>query len=403
MILHTLRRLRRAPLSAIAVLVFAAVLAGVLCGLHAANEAERISYEETRRVIPVRVSVCTLSGTRTDGLEAPGWVADIITGDGYGSLSIAQYLKDVQVKSSLLILNGWELGASNLVGITSLQTVRSLWPENGGGVTWLEGYDESIFQGEELMCLAPESMTSDWDEETPGQQLYLNFSHTGIDEHGKERTWIYECYVTVAGTYTSGETEGLYCPYSTVVKLYGKLVKEREIDSVSATLADNDQLDALREDAAVWFAAPNATGAKTEWGFMDYDFYPYALDIDDSLLQNAAATLENSMLINQLCTLLIFLLSAGAGLFIGFLMIRQRKREIALMRTLGTRDRSIYLGFLLEQMSCVILGVAVGGAAFGWRPPERLAIFVGVYFISLTVALLAALRRNLLAIIKEED
>ena len=98
-----------------------------------------------------------------------------------------------------------------------------------------------------------------------------------------------------------------------------------------------------------------------------------------------------------------FALSAGAGFFVGFLMIRQRKREIALMRTLGTRNGAVYLGFALEQILCVVVGAALGGAPFGWHPVERLLIFIGIYFIGLTAALLVFLHQNLLSTLKEGE
>ena len=172
---------------------------------------------------------------------------------------------------------------------------------------------------------------------------------------------------------------------------------------LSATLKDNNHLDEVRELSQEWFVEPNLLGHRTPWDQHDCSFYPYALDIDDSLLARAEATLRGNIAMNQMAALLVFLLSAGAGFLIGFLMIRQRKREISLMRTLGTRNWAIYMGFMVEQMLCVIIGTAIGGAAFGWQPLERLLIFVCVYFVSLTLALIIFLRRNLLATMKEDE
>lgn len=403
MIFYTLKRLKQAPLPALAVLLFSAVLAAVLCFLQAANEAEQRSYEETYPIIPVTMTVCSLSGTQVSDLEAPGWVADLFTGNGKMGRGLTEYGKDLRIKSTRRIDNDKEVKADFLVGVTSLRAEKKLLPENGGSVTWYEGYDENTLLGGELVCLAPEGLTDDWDEETPGQQLKLWFYHKGRDEYGLEKEWEYECFLTVAGTYRSGSGSDLYCPYAVVELVYQKVAQDRVIDCVSVTLTDNLRLAELEKEAGYWFARPNATGTKTKWSFAGYEYYPYAFDIDDSLLRSAAATLENSILINKVCTLLAFALSAGAGFFVGFLMIRQRKREIALMRTLGTRNGAVYLGFALEQILCVVVGAALGGAPFGWHPVERLLIFIGIYFIGLTAALLVFLHQNLLSTLKEGE
>ena len=120
-------------------------------------------------------------------------------------------------------------------------------------------------------------------------------------------------------------------------------------------------------------------------------------------MTEAENTLQKSLTISAVGTALIFLLSAGTGAVIGGLMIRSRKREIRLMRTLGTPDGRIFGSFALEQLACVVLGVVLGGAAFLWRPLEQLLLFVVIYALGLTLALLVFLRKNLMATIKEDE
>ena len=194
----------------------------------------------------------------------------------------------------------------------------------------------------------------------------------------------------------------IFCPLAVAEEVFLGLAADREIDAISARVTDNRKLEDFRKIAGYWFAEPNPTGAKTEWNFAGYKYYPYALDIDDSLLRAAENSLENSLFINGLCTWLIFGLSAGAGFFISFLMIRQRKREIALMRTLGTGQGSIFLGLLTEQLLLVVLGIGIGGLWFRWQPAQRLLGFGFVYLLGLLCALAVFLRNNLILAIKEE-
>ncbi len=175
------------------------------------------------------------------------------------------------------------------------------------------------------------------------------------------------------------------------------------VQAIRGTLGSNDDLEELRSESRRWFAEPNPLGEQTPWGEYGYKYYPFALDINDDLLQRASSTLQSSIHINRICAVLVLCLSAAAGLLIGFLMVRNRKREIALMRTMGTPGSSIFFGFALEQMLCFGLGIAFGGAYNGWQPAAKLAILAGAFFAGLTVALLIFLRKNLMTTIKEDD
>lgn len=402
MFANIIRRFRRAPLPSLAVVALAVVLSAALCGLQAVSIAQQKSYEETRRTIPVTLRVTNLSATRWDGLDLPRWALNAFTGFGLREeRSLKEFVKDIQCKMSYDIstmdLNGTTIDTTALVGISTPDSAPDLG-QRKSGIKWFDGYDESVLAGEEPVCLLPRSLLpEDYDGSTlltvTFQVHYSDgFSVSGNAEHT----------LTVVGTHGAGSTV-LYCPYETMRDIYGSISRPYTLDAISATLVDNDRMDEARERASLWFAEPNPTGEKTKWDYSYYFYYPYALDIDTSLLDSAEMTLKTSLLMGQLCAYLIFILSAGSGFLIGFLMIRQRKREIALLRTMGTPNTSIYASFALEQMVCILAGTLLGGAFFLWQPIERLGLFLGIYFVGLTVALLVFLNKNLLTAIKEDE
>lgn len=57
----------------------------------------------------------------------------------------------------------------------------------------------------------------------------------------------------------------IYCPYPIVADAYRGVSQEVALDSVSATLSNNDLLDELRTAITAWFAVPTATGETVEW------------------------------------------------------------------------------------------------------------------------------------------
>ena len=112
--------------------------------------------------------------------------------------------------------------------------------------------------------------------------------------------------------------------------------------------------------------------------------------------------MKTNIMINEISTALVFILSASAGFLVGFLLINRRKREIMLMRTMGTPDRIIFRDFALEQMICAFAGALFGGVFFLWWPIWRVGMFLAVYFVGLGISLTVFLKKNLLTAIKEE-
>ncbi len=385
------RRLKRAPIPAIGVLFFAAILSAVLCGFEMSNTAEKNKYQETYRTIAVEATVTNLSGTKYTDLDMDAYLAYQFT------QNLGGYIQNIQ-KVSTRAIDGMHQGKM-LYCITSTVLSPELSPDNGAVITWKEGYGESIFAGDQPLCLIPNGMMTQTDEETGAEYVELYFTHRATVDKNTE----YTCRLTVAGTYLGGSGEAVYAPYFIYETVCAQLETYSTLQAFRITLTDNEKLEEFRTASKAWFAEPNPLGKETVWENGIYTYYPFALDINDELLQRAAATLQNSITVNRVCTVLVLCLSAGAGLLIGFLMVRSRKREIALMRTMGTPHFSIYGGFAMEQMLCFIAGIALGGSYNLWQPADKLLILPLIFFLGLTAALLIFLRKNLMITIKEEE
>lgn len=395
--LYIRKHLLRAPMTAFGVLLFVAVITTVLGSLHTSALEQQKNYEIVYDTIPVHVQVTNLMGTKTDDLQLPDWVGDLFTRWGLTPL-----VTDAQFKASLMIGACEEIpGALNLVGITSTQIVPSLLPESGATVLWRQGYSDEDLAGQENICLIPENTGY------AGETVTLTFYGTPrASAQDKAERQSAQITLKIAGTYSGGSAGDIYCPYFHIRGLFSRIDKPFRLDAIRATLADNADLEALYDTRTDFFAAPNPTGEKTPWEnpvFSMDTYYPYALDIDDRLLRQTAETLENSILINALCTILVFSLSAAGGVLVGWLTLRQRRRDISLLRTLGTSNASIYRGFALEQAGFLVLGIGIGGCPFGWEPRVRIGAFGVVYFLSLSAALLVLLNTNLLFTMKEDE
>lgn len=394
----------RRPLYSIAILLFATVMTVVLCYLHKSSQDELRSFEDTYASVPVTFRVSDLDGSKPNTI--PGWIADLFGEQGIQpnlSPYVGQLYTRVSCPGTYYYETKDDLGfpieASKsfvVAGIGSLYVAEELTEDWGGETHWFDGYDESILATDQLVCLLPESMKD-------MEQIELSFSYM-------DNSFEYEPVVRtttrtlqVVGYYVDKGNSRIYCPFITLNQVHAELGKSKELEEICAILNDNDSLPQLREVAAGWFAEPNPSGEKTEWGRFGYDYYFFALDIDDYMLRNLESDIKSSMQLNRLASMVVFVLAAGAGFLTGFLVIRSRKREIALMRTMGTSHPGIFLQLALEQLLCVAAGIFIGGAIFLWQPMRQLAIFAGIYFVGLSFALVIFLCKNLLTTIKEDE
>ena len=410
---HMYRHLTRQPVPAIAVLLFAAVLTVVLCQLHKNRQEELQSYQEAYAAVPVFFKVTDLDGStvkEVDGID--GWVVDLF--DEYGlKPNLLPYTRELHIRVSIsgryfeTDENGFPLvdkygvqttRTMTLTGVSSTRVAQELTEGWGGKIYWNEGYDENILMSDEFVCLLPEALKGREEIE-----MYFVYSYNTSGAMGdtlkKELTRTFQ----VVGYYTDPGNSRIYCPYATMEWIHAYLTKSKNIEEIGAILNDNTKIDALKETIAMWFAEPNPMGRKTEWGRYSFDYYLYAMDVDDSMLTDLSNSMKNSLRLNELASAVVFALSAGAGFLTGFLVIRSRKREIALMRTVGSRQISIFLELVLEQVLCIAVGIALGGSYTAWEPRQRLILFGVIYSVGLIVALTVFLRSNLLTSIKEED
>lgn len=416
MLKNIIRRNLRQPLMGLAVVLFAAVLTVVLCYLHKANEEELRSYEESYASVPVFFKVVNLDGSKPNsGYGIDGLAVDLFQ-KTWMKPNFEAYIAQTYIRVSLpgkyyvTDLNGEPIFDKQAlkksrpmvtVGISSTRVAEELTEGWGGKIYWNEGYDESILLTNEFVCIVPESMKAKKVIDMGYEYKYWPTGQPG--DWGGSKINTTESTFQVVGYYSDPGNNNIYCPYETLAKIHSQLRKPQLIEEIGAILTDNSLLPQLREDASQWFAKPNAMGEKTPWGRYGFEHFLFAMDIDDSMLVKLETNMKNSLRLNQLASAVVFMLSAGAGFLTGFLVIRSRKREIALMRTLGTSNWAVCLEFGAEQILLVLLGVLLGGSYTHWEPLNRLAIFAAIYLTGLTAALVIFMKTNLLATMKEDE
>ena len=263
-------------------------------------------------------------------------------------LSLAEYVKDVKIMMSQDINNvsGYSYGSDDryyACGITSIDCDPMLASEECE-ITWYEGYDESIFEGDGLYCLVPDTKLEEYDDGN-GEAVvtFYNKSFNYSFEDGKlvQEKIDLECSYTmkIVGTYTGGDWNSVYCPLPIVLQACIDLEAVPRVLSLSATLADNSRLEEFREKMSLCFLEPAPENEDIPWRTyaqfqkrsIFHKSYPLGLDIDDGALgeltdvTGEVARLENIVKMGVIAIAVII-----AGIPVGCLVIfftNKKKRK----------------------------------------------------------------------------
>ena len=385
----TYKRLFRQPLPALGVLLFCAILTVALCTLHQSKLEAKEHYDEIYHDIDVTCTLTNLTGTESQGLEIANITLDRFTGHlGLVNFPLWEFLKNVQVRS----VQHFRLNSEEYIisGITSINIAPELWSDNGCTVEWLEGYDESIYSGSEMVCVVSQELY----QELVTHEIAVYILSDPQNSYPNAVQHDFSGSFTIVGVANGVEKNVIFCPWNTLMDIWQFMGQYETASALHGTLKNNNDLEVFRALVAAYYPVPNPNA--------DYSDLRLAMDIDDSQLKQAELTLQNNLRSNEFSRILIFGLTTAAGFIIGFLMIRSRKWEIALMRTLGMSNIDIFNVYSLEQTVCAALGAVLGGASYHWQPAWQLGVFVGVYFVGLSLALLVILRNNLLMELKQK-
>jgi len=152
--------------------------------------------------------------------------------------------------------------------------------------------------------------------------------------------------VTVIGIYDSGTSFGnnmLIMPVDTVESLFGI----DGVTSVTVVVDDVDNVDAVASDIREIFptSVADVTTAKDTYA-----------RINDSVT-NAGSTSTIGMIV-------AFSVAAVVVLFSVVLMMRQRVKEIGILKAIGASNRQIGFQFTLETLAVSLVGAIIGAACF---------------------------------------
>jgi hypothetical protein len=327
-----------------------------------------------------------------------------------------RYVKDICLKRTIEYLahEGARIGPGDdlpsLIGISRVSADNNLSAINGVEITYMDGYDEKMFQSSGYVCIIPEYML----EQSIENADEANYSGVRVTEDGYIEIYGYVYLYTreyatvplklkVAGTYTGGGYD-IYCPWLIMNEIAGlEFAGDLYSEGLSFTIKDNHMLDEFKKDVSEHFVATGYEGGAAGG-------IQYAITVMDSQLIQTSTSLKRNISMLEKIKPILFVLSAGTGFIACMLFIKNRKPEFANMRSMGASKGSVFAEAFFEQSVLCITGVSAGigiyllihGSSVAVNITE-LAVFIVCYLSGASIEVINITRINVMKIMKARE
>lgn len=362
-------------------LLFIALLetfaAMVLCTLTTRQE---VALEKTMDNTVISCVVTDPWGTSQDNLHMATGFVDLLCGlrheRGYYQ---DEYVKNVRAKATVKLIKPQDY---TMVCLLTPDSDYALTTAGGGSITLFDGWDASVFAGNQEVCIIPRGLAVD------GEYIEIDNGNFSVN-------------LRVIGTHT-GPEKTLYCPFHTMDFHEGQSYMVTA-DSCSFDIKDVRRLDEAKASLYEVFGEPNAvdnSGSRPA----------FAVRINDSILLNTLEEIHGNIRTLHLLIPVLLLIEGAVGFFAAYLSTQSRLREYAVMRCLGMTRGKVFCVTFLKQLALAlaggILGAVVGIALSGTHTLRMLLYGAGGISAFLTGTALSVsrvTRINVMKLMKTEE
>ena len=448
---HSITRLFREGLKSLSVplIVFVLViLINLLGGIRTWLEEQ---YEDTMDNFPIVAVVSDLTGRNTDDLRMGMRYIELFL-DPDVHFSLMRYTGELSMRRTLENFNiPGQTTDITMLGITGINSDASLDPDYGAEITFFDGYDEQAFLSEEWLSVISEDLYDlvengllnaavtiqmpdevieepilPEDEEiiiyysygNDGERIPHYFIRTKI-EGMEDLNWAFEdkpffpeyiktiiegervnteMELIIIGTVTGAGYGMIYSPFWAVSVLAVELDESFIItETLNLTLSNNRELSDFKGNAGMSFSRTNPI----------HDSRPFAITVYDSEFYETLEPLRQNIIVIDVATPFIYILSIAVGFLTSVLLTRRRKAEFAIMRSIGVNKWVVFSSALAEQTLLCSVGAALGfsfvAIIWGYMSITRPAVFLACYLIGAIFAALSAASTNVMKVLRDRN
>jgi hypothetical protein len=312
---------------------------------------------ELSSALPVTARVSNLNGTLLDGLQ--------IKGERVRKMRYLDNVRDFACTVGMMAdladaaQGGAGLHGVSAVGVNDIRALPSLAP---GAISMEGGAGLGFLGSDGALCVAGEGFLERAGL-APGDTVALSLYRADYTNGPFMLQYLPLCdaELEIAGTYGAEEFDGaappdIIFPFDWAESVYAAAGAPFYADSVAFRVVDPLRLNEFKAQAK-------------EAGFMHaisgaaYDVDGIALLINDATFIHSAESVNKNMLMLEGFLPAIFALAVSAACLVSFAMLQGRRREYAIMRSLGTGAKACAGASLLEAAALAIAGCLAGAAA----------------------------------------
>lgn len=301
-----------------------AMLAGCVAFYLSNIRANEEAIDRLAETIPVEVRVTNPSGDRDYGLN--------INTHRYENFLSSPYLEDFHY--DIYAEGAYSEEARQLepfqkdCNVSAISDLGCLWMPDGE-LTYSEGYDETMFQSDEAVCLVGTMFAERYDIEVGDEVTFPIYTLTYDLYKDVIYTPVGEQTLKVVGTSSSQENpKEFLVPVNWMRNLMESQGIEVNYSEMSATLKDPRQINAFKESIRdIGFLEPNPEARM--------DFTGAVITVDDEQFVTSAETLGQTVVLFKRFQIPFFVLVIGMIVLAIFLIMRGSRRVIAISISLG--------------------------------------------------------------------
>lgn len=328
---YTLLHIRRRPLQFLCVFVAVALLGCLLLAVNTSMQVRQASLD----VLVNRSEVWCIIGRVGNSRWAASThhVSQLLHPDeGDFAVFVDSYVTDVRAKATLNVLPTGMPAEVEATFLTCWEADDSLRLLDERRLTMAQGYDTSCLRGSETVCIAGSMIAP----------LGASLTFALPENCGST-----EITVRVVGTIA--DDDSIYLPWTLYESSIPDLYAATPADNVSFRLKDNHRIDAFQQEAAAFYA-PEHTSLGEHLG------YEHTLVIRDAQFRETTTAADRNLTMMRMLTPAFLVMALGIGLLLAALMLRTRRTEYAILRSMGQSAKFILLQSVTETLLAAVPG-----------------------------------------------
>ena len=396
---HFCKRLWRDGPKSLSVPLIALVLVVLINLLGGVRAMLLEQYRDMQANFPILVRVSDHSGSNTQQLNIREGFIELFTNPDH-PLSLYDFTEDLALRRTLTIEeigNKEEIENLNasLIGLTHLSALEL---EDGEDIevvlNFFGDYIEDVFQSDASIFFISDNLLP---YVAGDDTLDIIFSSNNPNVNMALRNSISKT-LPIIGTVSGIGDNQIIAPFDTVTYL-GALSDGGDIYSqlLHMTVANNRRLTPLKSMASNSFAAANVT----------FSIFPLSMTIYDSEFFEILEPLRQNIILVDVATPFILVISVAVGFLTSLLLTRRRMAEYAIMRSVGVHRHNIFFAALGEQALLCLIGAALGlglvALTWDYVSFTRPLIFLLCYVLGAVFSAVRAAGTDVMAILRNKE